>query len=287
MKGGSCCIKPSLEDTEDGNTAKVLQERWDWDLTLGNTSTTTGGAGKGEREMNTRVDEGMPSVGRSGTQDEGQAGSDPGTRDERPGLDQIMFQTSSVSRLTNLETSDVEIQLLVITFLNDKHLEADNEKTIADTEAESMVSITIQQDTSIIPPMTSPVIDLVSRLDSPNESLLISVVWSELEQYIKGRLEENQTLESRLDNQGSRIHKLETKDWANMIREQTVKFIESYEIDRKIEESVKEVVSSSVKHAMRAPLRARFKDLPTPDMKEILLQRMLEENYDKGHADSD
>ncbi|GKG31938.1 hypothetical protein Tco_0426888, partial [Tanacetum coccineum] len=33
-----------------------------------------------------------------------------------------------------------------------------------------------------------------------------------------------------------------------------------------------------------APLRARFKDLPTSDMKEIMLQRMLEENYDKGHA---
>ncbi|GJZ81472.1 hypothetical protein Tco_0646466 [Tanacetum coccineum] len=59
---------------------------------------------------------------------------------------------------------------------------------------------------------------------------------------------------------------------------------ESMEIDQKINESVKEVVISSVKHAMRAPLRARFKDLPTSDMKEILLQRMLEENYDKGHA---
>ncbi|GKC06923.1 hypothetical protein Tco_0998533, partial [Tanacetum coccineum] len=53
-------------------------------------------------------------------------------------------------------------------FLNDKPSEADNEKTTADTEAESMVSITIQQDTSITPPMTSPVIDLVSRPDSPN-----------------------------------------------------------------------------------------------------------------------
>ncbi|GJV60453.1 anticodon-binding aminoacyl-tRNA synthetase, class 1a [Tanacetum coccineum] len=75
--------------------------------------------------------------------------------------------------------------------------EADNEKATADTEAESMVSVTIQQDTSIrggnsgrvqvdgfrsgfvsgqklppltsiIPPMTSPVIDLVTRPDSPN-----------------------------------------------------------------------------------------------------------------------
>ncbi|GKE11617.1 hypothetical protein Tco_1415168 [Tanacetum coccineum] len=36
---------------------------------------------------------------------------------------------------------------------------------------------------------------------------------------------------------------------------------------------------------MKAPLRAHFKDLPTSEMKEILLQRMLEENYDKGHED--
>ncbi|GJV31420.1 hypothetical protein Tco_1391820 [Tanacetum coccineum] len=53
-------------------------------------------------------------------------------------------------------------------FLNDKPSEADNEKATADTEAESMVSVTIQQDTSITPPMTSPVIDLVTRPDSPN-----------------------------------------------------------------------------------------------------------------------
>ncbi|GKB01741.1 hypothetical protein Tco_0829785 [Tanacetum coccineum] len=54
-------------------------------------------------------------------------------------------------------------------------------------------------------------------------------------------------------------------------QEQTMEFIDSQEIDRKIEESVKEVVTASVQHAMRAPLRARFKDLPTSDMKEILL----------------
>ncbi|GKG52521.1 hypothetical protein Tco_0547396, partial [Tanacetum coccineum] len=43
-------------------------------------------------------------------------------------------------------------------------------------------------------------------------------------------------------------------DWPKMIREQTVEFIDSQEIDQKINESVKEVVISSVKHAMRAPL---------------------------------
>ncbi|GJR48772.1 hypothetical protein Tco_1316875 [Tanacetum coccineum] len=203
-------------------------------------------------------------------------------------------------------------------FLNDKPSEADNEKTTADTEAESMVSITIQQDTSIIPPMTSPVIDLVSRPDSPNvhwplpttttttaaptttttttlplppqpqqgssDSILIKRM-GELEQHIANLAEENQALETRLDKQGNRIHKLESVDVSKMVREQTVEFIDSQEIDQKINESVKEVVISSVKHAMRAPLRARFKDLPTSDMKEILLQRMLEENYDKGHAE--
>ncbi|GJW46898.1 hypothetical protein Tco_0078544 [Tanacetum coccineum] len=57
----------------------------------------------------------------------------------------------------------------------------------------------------------------------------------ELEQHIVDRVEENQALESRLDEQGSRIRKLETMDWSNMIREETTKFIESHEIDRKIE----------------------------------------------------
>ncbi|GJQ94282.1 hypothetical protein Tco_0005421 [Tanacetum coccineum] len=333
----------------------------------------------------TESDEEMPSVIRSGAQDEGQAGPDPGTLDEGqagPNPDDINtaeslpLPTPSVLAGPNLEQSDVEItapssqqqpehmdegftaeaypdvqENLKLTadeqvipeepvsstgtlsslqhlakdfsfgdqFLNDKPFEADNEKTTADTEAESMVSVTIQQDTSIIPPMTSPVIDLVSRPDSPNvhwplptttittaapttttttttlplppqlqqgssESLLIKRM-GELEQLMADRVEENQALESRLDKQASRIHKLETMDWSNMIREQTVKFIESYEIDRKIEESVKEVVRLSVKQAMRAPLRARFKDLPTSDMKDILLQRMLEENYDKGHVD--
>ncbi|GJU39352.1 hypothetical protein Tco_1192309 [Tanacetum coccineum] len=107
----------------------------------------------------------------------------------------------------------------------------------------------------------------------------------ELEQHIADLVEENQALEKWLDKQGNRIHRLESVDVSKMIREQTVEFIDSQEIDQKINESVNEVVTSSVKHVMRAPLRARFKDHPTSDMKEILLQRMLEENYDKGHAD--
>ncbi|GKG00222.1 hypothetical protein Tco_0301912, partial [Tanacetum coccineum] len=89
----------------------------------------------------------------------------------------------------------------------------------------------------------------------------------ELEQHIADLVEENEALEKRLDKQGDRIHKLET--------------IDSREIVRKIKESVKEVVISSVKHAMRAPLHARFKDLPTAQ--SIVAQ---EETKKKGKQDS-
>ncbi|GJV45804.1 hypothetical protein Tco_1430340 [Tanacetum coccineum] len=338
--------------------------------TAGREDSTSLYAELGLSGSDTESDEEMPSVVRSGAQDEGQAGPDPGTLDEGqagPNPDDVAesqpLPTPSVLAGPNLEHSDVEItdpssqpqpehmdegftaaaypdvqENLKLTvdeqvipeepvsstgtlsslqhlakdfsfgdqFLNDKPSEADNEKTTADTEAESMVSVT----------MTSPVISPVPRPDSPNvhgplpttttttvatttttttlplppqpqqgpsDPILIKRM-GELEEFIANLVEENQALETRLDKQGSRINKLETMDLPKMIREQTVEFIDSQEIDQKINESVKEVVISSVKHAMRAPLRARFKDLPTSDMKEILLQRMLEENYDKGHA---
>ncbi|GJU44091.1 hypothetical protein Tco_1201357 [Tanacetum coccineum] len=123
-----------------------------------------------------------PAVVRSGAQDEGQAGPDPGKLDEGqagPNPDDVAksqpLPTPSVLAGPNLEHSDVEITdasidnrcsrkpvistgcfvLLVLQhltkdfsyddqFINDKPSEANNEKTTADTEAESMVSITIQ-----------------------------------------------------------------------------------------------------------------------------------------------
>ncbi|GJS00556.1 hypothetical protein Tco_0317064 [Tanacetum coccineum] len=98
------------------------------------------------------------------------------------------------------------------------------------TEAESMVSVTIQQDTSVIPLMTSPVISPVPRPDSPNvhwplpttttttsatttttlplppqpqqgpSDPIIIKRMGELEELIATLVEENQALEERLDN---------------------------------------------------------------------------------------
>ncbi|GJV84188.1 retrovirus-related pol polyprotein from transposon TNT 1-94 [Tanacetum coccineum] len=104
--------------------------------------------------------------------------------------------------------------------------------------------------TTVPPPLPQPQQDVSTSI--------LTLTIGQLEQNIADLVDANQALEERLDKK---------------------------EIDQKIEESVKEVVTASVQHAMRAPLRARFKDLPTSDMKEILLQRMLEENYDKGLED--
>nr|GEZ16318.1 hypothetical protein [Tanacetum cinerariifolium] len=49
-------------------------------------------------------------------------------------------------------------------FFNDKPSEAKNKKTTAKTKVESMVSIIIQQDTSAIPPMTTPVSKAVDEI---------------------------------------------------------------------------------------------------------------------------
>ncbi|GJR84231.1 hypothetical protein Tco_0155016 [Tanacetum coccineum] len=308
---GVPAAKPSLEDTKEAILNKCQEgERESRRETSGPRFFSTYKLQEKRAQMtiqtsetDTESDEEMPSVVRSGAQDEGQAGSDPGTRDEGqagPNPDDVAeslpLPTPCVLAGPNLEHSDDDYQRncqLTGTlsslqhlakdfsfgdqFLNDKPSEADNEKTTADTEAESMVLVTIQQDTSIIPPMTSPVIDLVTRPDSPNfqwplpttttttaapppppttttttttlplppqpqqgssDSILIKRI-GELEQHIADLVEENQALETRLDKQGNRIHKMETMDWPKMIREQTV---------------------------------------------EKFLPNMLEENYDKGHA---
>ncbi|GJX79857.1 retrovirus-related pol polyprotein from transposon TNT 1-94, partial [Tanacetum coccineum] len=186
-------------------------------------------------------------------------------------------------------------------FFNDKPPEANNEKATADTEAESMVSITIHQDTSVIPPMTSPVIDLVSVPDSPtvhrplptttaatatttttimttippppqpqqvsSDSILLNRL-GELEQHIADLVDANQALEERLDKHGSRLYRLENQD-----------------IPNQVSKAVDEIVTDAVDWAMHAPLRERFRDLPEADMKEILHNRMWESKSYQTHKD--
>ncbi|GJT71624.1 hypothetical protein Tco_1030910, partial [Tanacetum coccineum] len=145
-------------------------------------------------------------------------------------------------------------------FFNDKPLEANNEKTTADTESESIVSVTIHQDTSAIPPMISSVIDLVSVPDSPTMHRPLPTTITATPTTTTNMTTiplPPQPQQERLDKHGSRLYMLENQD-----------------IPNQVSKAVDEIVMDAVNWAMQRPLRERFRDLPEADMKEILYNRI-------------
>ncbi|GKC29836.1 hypothetical protein Tco_1037130, partial [Tanacetum coccineum] len=148
--------------------------------------------------------------------------------------------------------------------------------------------------------MTSPVIDLVSRPDSPNVHRPLPTIATattittttittlplppqpqqgssdptllkhirELEQHIADLVDTNQAMEERLDKHGSRLYRLENQDIPNQVRK-----------------VVDEIVTDAVDWAMQAPLRECFRDLPEADIKEILHNRMWESKSYQTHED--
>nr|GEY47704.1 hypothetical protein [Tanacetum cinerariifolium] len=121
------------------------------------------------------------------------------------------------------------------------------------TKVESMVSVTIQQDMSSIPPMTSPIIDLTLRPESPK-----------VHQQFKATTTET-TITTTTTLPPSPAQQQSTAEAMMMKR------------------IVSEVVTDAVDWAMQAPLRNSFRDLPEADMKEILYQRMWETESYKTH----
>ncbi|GJZ18625.1 hypothetical protein Tco_0554748 [Tanacetum coccineum] len=156
-----------------------------------------------------------------------------------------------------------------------------------------MVSVLIHQDTSSVPTLTTLIIDLTTmKSDSPLPTsttttsiittttslppppqpqqsianlILVSGI-GELEQHMADLIQNNLALEERLDKKGTRLYNLKNLN-----------------IPYKVSQTVDEIVTNVVDWAMQAPLRARFRDLPTVDMKEILQQRMFEDNSYKAH----
>ncbi|GKC28366.1 hypothetical protein Tco_1035660 [Tanacetum coccineum] len=181
----------------------------------------------------------------------------------------------------------------------EKSREDEPEKTNTESEVQSIVTVPIHQDTSSVPLMTTPVIDLTvsqpvsTMIQAPlptstttvnaitttttslppippqpqqgsSDSILIQRI-DELEQHM---VEANQALEERLDKQGNRLYNLENLD-----------------IPHKVSKAVDEIVTDAVDWAIQAPLRDRFRELPEADMKEILHHRMWESNSYQAHED--
>ncbi|GKA87595.1 hypothetical protein Tco_0809359 [Tanacetum coccineum] len=204
---------------------------------------------------------------KAGDQDEGQAGPNPGEQDKgqagsNPGdvaesqpqpshvenlklltEDQVILEepASSTRTLSSLQNLDKDLSF-TDQFFVEKPQEEEPGKTNAEAEVQSMVSVPIHQDTSSVPPMTTPIIDLTK---------------SDIKQLGPGK---------RLDKHGSRLYKLENLN-----------------IPHQVSKAVDEIVTDAVDWAMQAPLQARFKVLPSIDIKEILQQWMFEDNTYKTH----
>ncbi|GJU89876.1 hypothetical protein Tco_1302299 [Tanacetum coccineum] len=219
-----------------------------------------------------------------------------------PTEDQVRLEepANSAGTLSSLQNLDKEFSF-TNQFLEEKSQEDEPEKTNTESEVQSMVTVPIHQDTSSVPLMTTPVIDLTvsqpvsttvqaplptstatvtaittttSLLPPPtqpqqasSDSILIQRI-GELEQHMADLLQDNLALEERLDKHGSRLYKLENLD-----------------IPHQVSKAVDEIVTDAVDWAIQAPLRDRFRDLPEADMKEILHHRMWESNSYKAHED--
>ncbi|GJV15549.1 hypothetical protein Tco_1360872 [Tanacetum coccineum] len=195
----------------------------------------------------------------AGTQDEGQAGPNPGDQDEgqvgpNPGiqdeghagsnLDQVRLEepASSAGTLSSLQNLDKELSF-TNQFLMDKSQEDEPDKSNTKAEVQSMVTVPIYQDTSSVPLMTTPVIDLTmsqpvsTTVQAPLPTSIATITAITTTTSLPPPLPQPQ--QSTADP----ILVCRIVDWA-----------------------------------MQAPLRARFRDLPTVDIKEILQQRMFEDD---------
>nr|GFA48241.1 hypothetical protein [Tanacetum cinerariifolium] len=167
-------------------------------------------------------------------------------------------------------------------FFNDKPSKVDNEKTTTETEAESMVSVTIQQDTPDSPNVHRPLQATVTETttttttthrpppqpqQSTTDSMLMKRI-GELEHIMANLIQDNKHLEEMLDSHGARLYTLKNLD-----------------IPQQVSKAVDEIITDAVDWAIQAPLQNCFRDFPEADMKEILRQRMWETNSYKAHED--
>nr|GEX45027.1 monodehydroascorbate reductase [Tanacetum cinerariifolium] len=225
----------------------------------------------GQSEGQARPDPGAQAEGQTGldasAQDKGQAGSNPDEQfegqagpdsgnagaDKQPMSSHVVhagsdhehmdFYVADVSPQHSTEQMDEGFTA------TDKPSKGDNDKANAETEVESMVSITIQQDMSSIPPMTSPIIDLTSRPESPKVHQQLKAI----------AIETITTITTTLPPPP---YQQQSTAGAMMMK-----------------------CIDELEHIMANLIQENNRDLPEAGMKEILHQRMWETESYKSHKD--
>nr|GFA05054.1 E-beta-farnesene synthase [Tanacetum cinerariifolium] len=214
------------------------------------------------------IDVGVQGEGQAGPnpgeQDEGQVRPNPGEQDEgqaRPNPGDAAASQPQSSPVVHAGPNLKHMYLEATDVSTQPHPKQMDEgftvtaypKTTAKTKAESMVFVTIQQDTSAIPPMITLIIDLTSRPDSLN---------------VHRPLQETAT-ETIITT--TTIHPPPPQP-----QQSSIDFMLMKRID-KLEHIMANLIQDN-KHLEE-------RDLPEADMKKILHQRMWETNSYKTHED--
>nr|GEW09645.1 hypothetical protein [Tanacetum cinerariifolium] len=185
----------------------------------------------GLTDSDSKSDEEVPPMVKVGAQDEGQAGPNLGV-------------------LTECQAGSNPDFIFGDLFFNDKPSEAENEKTTSETEAESMMSVTIQQDTSAIPPMTIP------------------------------------HLEERLENYGSRLYTLENLDIPQQVSK-AVDEIVTDEVDWAIQAPLQNRFKDLPKADIKEILHQRMWETNSYKAHEdhMMLYESLKKSMNRDHTD--
>ncbi|GKD70205.1 hypothetical protein Tco_1324295, partial [Tanacetum coccineum] len=217
-----------------------------------------------------------------GIQDEGQAGSNPGDAavskpqsshvvHTGPNREHMDFEVTNTSIQQNPEQMDEEFTTTAYPnvqenlklptedqFLVEKSQEDEPEKTNTESEVQSMVTVPIHQDTSSVPLMTTPVIDLT--VSQPVSTMIQALLPTST-----ATVTAITTITSLLPPPPQ-----PQQGYSDLIFIQRI---------------MDEIVTDAVDWDIQAPLKDHFRYLPEADMKEILHHRMWESNSYKAHKD--
>ncbi|GJV88982.1 retrovirus-related pol polyprotein from transposon TNT 1-94 [Tanacetum coccineum] len=205
-----------------------------------------------------------------GKQVKGQAGSDPGDAADvqpqpshvvhaGPNLEHMDFEATDASSQQNpVHVDDDFTTTAYPKFLAEKSLEDEPEKTNTEAEVQFMVTVPIHQDTSSVPLMSTPIIDLTVSQQAYT------------------------TVQAPLPSSTATVTAITTTTSLPQPPPQPQQgSTDSILIQRIIDQ----VIIDAVDWAMQALLRDRFRDLQEADTKEILHQRMWESNSYNAHED--
>ncbi|GJY47512.1 hypothetical protein Tco_0436575 [Tanacetum coccineum] len=192
-----------------------------------------------------------------------------------PTKDQVILKepASSTGTLSSLQNLDKDLSFTDQFFIENPH-EDESGKTNAETEVQSMVSVPIHQDTSSVPPMTTPVIDLTTmQSDSPllTSTATTSIITTTTTIPPTPQPQQSTTYPILV----SRIGELE-QHMADLIQNNL-----ALEESQAFDEIVTDVVYWG---NAWPPLLSSLHGMPTVDLKEILQQRMFEDDSYKAHT---